>query len=93
MPGDRIRRRVVVRGRVQGVFFRGSTQEEAHRAGVDGWVRNLPDGAVEAVFEGEAAGVEQMLEYCRRGPSWARVTDVEVVEEAPEGERGFRVRH
>jgi acylphosphatase len=59
MAGDRIRRRVVVHGRVQGVFFRGRTQEEARRTGIDGWVRNLPDGAVEAVFEGEAAAVEQ----------------------------------
>ena len=92
MEGNRIRRRVVVHGRVQGVFFRGSTQDEARRAGIDGWVRNLPDGAVEAVFEGEAAGVEQLVEYCRRGPSWARVTRVDVIEEAPEGERGFRVR-
>jgi acylphosphatase len=93
MAGDRIRRRVVVHGRVQGVFFRGSTQEEAHRTGIDGWVRNLPDGAVEAVFEGEAAGVEQLVAYCRRGPPWAEVTRVDVIEEAPEGERGFRVRY
>jgi acylphosphatase len=92
MAGDRIRRRVVVHGRVQGVFFRGSTQDEARRAGIDGWVRNLPDGAVEAVFEGEAGGVEQLVGYCRRGPSWAQVTRVDVIEEAPEGERGFRVR-
>jgi len=93
MTGDRIRRRVVVHGRVQGVFFRGSTQEEARRTGIDGWVRNLPDGAVEAVFEGEAAGVEQLVAYCRRGPPWAEVTRVDVIEEAPEGERGFRVRY
>jgi acylphosphatase len=92
MAGDRIRRRVVVHGRVQGVFFRGSTQDEARRAGIDGWVRNLPDGAVEAVFEGEAGGVEQLVGYCRHGPSWAQVTRVDVIEEAPEGERGFRVR-
>jgi len=93
MAEDRIRRRVVVHGRVQGVFFRGSTQDEARRAGIDGWVRNLPDGAVEAVFEGSPAGVEQLVAYCRRGPSWAQVTSVDVVEEAPEGERGFRVRY
>jgi acylphosphatase len=93
MAEKRIRRRVVVHGRVQGVFFRGSTQDEARSAGVDGWVRNRPDGAVEAVFEGEAAGVEQLVAYCRRGPSWARVTHVDVIEEAPEGERGFRVRY
>ena len=93
MAGDRIRRRVVVHGRVQGVFFRGSTQEEARRAGIDGWVRNLPDGAVEAVFEGEAAAVEQLEAYCRRGPPWAQVMRVEITEEEPEGEQGFRVRH
>ncbi len=92
MAGDRIRRRVVVHGRVQGVFFRGSTQEEARRAGIDGWVRNLPDGAVEAVFEGEAAAVEQLVAHCRGGPPWAEVMRVDVIEEAPEGERGFRVR-
>jgi acylphosphatase len=93
VAGERIRRRVVVHGRVQGVYFRGSTEDEARRVGIDGWVRNRPDGAVEAVFEGEAAGVEQLVEYCRRGPSWARVTRVDVAEEAPEGERGFRVRY
>jgi acylphosphatase len=93
MAEDCIRRRVVVHGRVQGVFFRGSTQEEARRAGIGGWVRNLPDGAVEAVFEGEAAAVEQLVAYCRRGPRWADVTDVDVFEEVPEGERSFRVRY
>ncbi len=93
MARDRIRRRVVVRGRVQGVFFRGSTQDEARRAGIDGWVRNRPDGAVEAVFEGEASGVEQLEAYCRRGPPWAEVMRVDVIEEVPEGERGFRVRY
>jgi acylphosphatase len=93
MAGDRIRRRVVVHGRVQGVFFRGSTQDEARRAGIDGWVRNLADGAVEAVFEGEAAAVEELVAYCHRGPSWAQVTGVDVIEEAPEGERGFRVHY
>ena len=92
MAVDRIRRRVVVHGRVQGVFFRGSTQDEARRAGIDGWVRNRPDGAVEAVFEGEADAVEQLVAYCHHGPSWAEVTRVDVIEEAPEGEREFRVR-
>jgi acylphosphatase len=91
MTVDRIRRRVVVHGRVQGVFFRGSTQDEARRAGIDGWVRNRPDGAVEAVFEGEADAVEQLVSYCHSGPPWARVTHIEVIEEAPQGERDFRV--
>ena len=92
MASDRVRRRVVVHGRVQGVFFRGSTQDEANRAGVDGWVRNLPDSGVEAVFEGAAEAVEQLVDFCRRGPQWAEVTRVEVREEAPEGERGFQIR-
>jgi acylphosphatase len=93
MSEERIRRRAVVRGRVQGVAFRGSTRAEARRAGVDGWVRNRPDGCVEAVFEGEAAAVEQLVTFCRRGPSWAEVEWVDVVEEAPEGEQGFRIRY
>ena len=93
MSEERIRRRAVVHGRVQGVTFRGSTLEAARRAGVDGWVRNRPDGCVEAVFEGKAAAVEQLVAFCRRGPSWAAVEWVDVVEEAPEGEQGFRIRH
>ena len=92
MAVDRIRRRAVIHGRVQGVSFRGSTEDEARRAGIDGWVRNLPDGAVEAVFEGEADAVEQVVAYCHRGPPWAEVMRVDVIEEAPEEERGFRVR-
>jgi acylphosphatase len=93
MTGDRIRRRAVVYGRVQGVAFRGSTADEARRAGVDGWVRNRPDGRVEAVFEGEAAAVEALLAFCRRGPTWAEVTRLEVSEEPPQGERDFRIRY
>ncbi len=91
-PG-RIRRRVIVRGRVQGVFFRSSTEQEAFRAGIDGWVRNLRDGSVEAVFEGEPAGVEALLAWVRRGPRLSEVASVQLHEESPEGERGFRVRH
>jgi len=91
MSDDRIRRRAVVHGRVQGVYFRGSTQDEARRAGVDGWVRNLPDGCVEAAFEGETAAVEALVAFCRRGPSFSEVTRVDVVEEPPEGEQGFRI--
>ncbi|QYZ79469.1 acylphosphatase [Methanofollis formosanus] len=84
---------VFVSGRVQGVFFRDATSEEAARHGVTGWVRNLPDGRVEAVFEGEAEGVEAMLGFCRRGPPAARVTGVEVADEAYAGEFvGFAVR-
>lgn len=87
-----IRRRVVVRGHVQGVFFRDTCRREAAARGVAGWVRNRADRAVEAVFEGEDAAVEALVAWCRRGPDSARVEGVEVVEEPPAGERGFRVR-
>ena len=87
-----VRCRVLVRGRVQGVFFRGSCADEASAAGVAGWVRNLPDGRVEAVFEGEPAAVERLLAWCRRGPPGAVVTGVEIIDEPPEGGTGFRVR-
>lgn len=89
---DRVRRRVVVRGDVQGVFFRDSTRREAERRGVAGWVTNRPDGAVEAVFEGPAADVDALVEFCRSGPGQAEVRDVEVADEEPEGLDGFRVR-
>ncbi|MDH3211273.1 MAG: acylphosphatase [Myxococcales bacterium] len=88
----RTRRRVVVHGRVQGVFFRGSTQDEARRAGADGWVRNRSDGTVEAVFEGPTDAVEGLVRFCRAGPRWAEVERIEVFEETPEGLRGFHVR-
>jgi acylphosphatase len=87
-----IRRRVVVRGKVQGVFFRDSCQREAQAAGVAGWVRNRNDGAVEAVFEGDHEAVEAMCSWCRRGPSSADVSDVEVREEPVKGEEGFQLR-
>jgi acylphosphatase len=82
----------VVSGRVQGVFFRDTTRRRAESAGVAGWVRNREDGAVEAVFEGEPAAVEGLVEYCRRGPSRAEVASVEVIEEEPEGLVGFEIR-
>jgi acylphosphatase len=91
MP-DLTRKRVVIRGRVQGVFFRDSAQRRAEAAGVAGWVTNRADGAVEAVFEGEPPDVEAMVDFCRRGPSRAEVVDVEVSEEEPEGLSGFSVR-
>ncbi len=72
------RAHVHISGRVQGVFFRYETQALAEELGVKGWVRNTPGGRVEAVFEGEREKVEQMLDFCRRGPPGARVTDVEV---------------
>jgi acylphosphatase len=87
-----VRRRVVIHGTVQGVFFRDSTRRRADSAGVKGWVRNRPDGAVEAVFEGEPAAVEALVEWTRRGPRGAEVADVEETEEPPEGLFGFEVR-
>jgi acylphosphatase len=82
----------VARGRVQGVFFRDSVRRRAEPLGVAGWVTNRDDGAVEAVFEGESDAVESMVEYCRSGPGRAEVTDLEVSEEPPEGDSGFRIR-
>ena len=86
------RMRVRARGRVQGVFFRAEARAHAESLGVAGWVANLPDGSVEAVFEGDEDRVESMVGWCRRGPAGARVDDLEVVPEEPAGEDGFRVR-
>ena len=87
-----IRKRVVVDGVVQGVYFRASAHREATAFGVAGWVRNLPDGRVEAVFEGDPVAVDAAVEWCRRGPDHAVVTSTEVADETPEGLRGFAVR-
>jgi acylphosphatase len=82
-----------VTGIVQGVSFRYYTLQQAVRCGVSGWVRNLPDGRVEAVAEGEEAGVERLIAWCREGPRSARVEHVEVLSEKPTGEfQGFRIR-
>lgn len=86
------RRRVVVRGQVQGVFFRDSTRREAASRGVSGWVCNRDDGAVEAVFEGSPDAVRALVEFCQGGPRGASVADVEVSDEKPEGLSGFEVR-
>jgi acylphosphatase len=83
---------VVVHGRVQGVFFRDSLRERAQSRRVAGWVTNRSDGAVEAVFEGDADAVESLVEYCREGPRSASVEDVEVFDEEPEGLSGFEIR-
>jgi acylphosphatase len=83
---------VVVRGFVQGVFFRDSTRRMAEQRGVAGWVANRADGAVEAVFEGEPEAVERLVEFTRDGPRGAQVHSVDVSEEAPEGLSGFSVR-
>ncbi|MFL5884254.1 MAG: acylphosphatase [Thermoleophilaceae bacterium] len=87
-----IRRRIVVKGDVQGVFFRDSTRERAQSRGVAGWVANRADGSVEAVFEGDEDAVESMVRFAQEGPRRADVEDVEVAEEEPEGLEGFEVR-
>jgi len=87
-----IRRRIVARGRVQGVFFRDSTRRQAETLGVAGFARNRDDGAVEIVAEGEDDAVERLVDYVRRGPGRAEVSDVEVTEEEPEGLSGFDTR-
>jgi acylphosphatase len=81
----------MVTGRVQGVYFRGSTAEQARMRHVDGWTRNLDDGRVEAVFEGRAADVDRLVDFCRVGPTGAEVTHVAVEAEDLLGERGFAV--
>ena len=87
-----VRRRIVARGRVQGVFFRDSTRRKADALGVSGWARNREDGAVEIVAEGDADAVDQLVAYIRRGPGRAEVSDVDVGEEEPEGLSGFQTR-
>jgi acylphosphatase len=85
---------VFVSGRVQGVFFRAETADMASRLGLGGWVRNLADGRVEALFEGEKQGVEKALEFCRRGPPGARVQNLELKWEEWKGEfQNFRVAY
>ncbi len=86
------RAHVYVSGQVQGVNFRGATQDKAEELGLSGWVRNLQDGRVEAVFEGDPGTVRQMIEWCESGPSSAGVEDVSVEQESPEGISGFEVR-
>ena len=88
----RVRAHVWISGRVQGVFFRAHTKEVAEKLGLTGWVRNLPDGRVEAVFEGEEEAVKEAIEWCKRGPPLARVEKVEVRYEEPTGEfKDFRI--
>jgi acylphosphatase len=84
----KVRAHVYVSGRVQGVFFRSETQDEAFRQNVTGWVKNLPDGRVEAVFEGEKENVEKMIEFCKRGPRGARVAKADVHWQGFTGEFG-----
>ena len=93
MSGQVRRARVVIDGRVQGVFFRDSCRREAAAAGVSGWVSNRPDGRVEAVFQGAPDAVARMVEWCRRGPPRALVTAIQVTDEDPDpAQSGFRIR-
>jgi acylphosphatase len=86
-----VRRRVTVHGRVQGVFFRDTTRRMAESRGVAGWVRNNPDGSVEAAFEGPEDAVGEMVRFAREGPRGAAVENVEIADEEPEDLTGFRV--
>jgi acylphosphatase len=91
--GDYERAHVYVSGQVQGVFFRDSAQEKAQQLGLNGWVKNLPDGRVEALFEGPSERVREMVRWCEQGPSQAEVEDVETEFEASEGDlTSFEVR-
>jgi acylphosphatase len=92
MTDHLVRRRAVVRGRVQGVFFRDSTRGWARAHGVAGWARNCADGSVEVVLEGPMEAVDRVLRFLQTGPRSAEVADVEVTEEQVEGLEGFRIR-
>jgi acylphosphatase len=87
-----IRKRVVVHGQVQGVFFRDTARRLAEQGAVTGWIRNAPDATVEAVFEGDENAVERLVEFCREGPRGAVVEHVDVSSEEPQGMSGFSVR-
>jgi acylphosphatase len=92
MASDIVRRRLLVHGRVQGVFFRDSTRQRARREGVAGWARNRADGTVEVVLEGGSEAVARVAAFCERGPRGARVDRVEVSSERSEGLHGFEIR-
>ena len=86
-----VRKRVTVHGRVQGVFFRDTTRRMAESRGVAGWIRNNPDGSVEAVFEGDADAVDEMVRFAHEGPRGAVVDRVDIADEDPDELIGFRV--
>jgi len=91
---EKIRAHVLISGRVQGVLFRLNTKKEADELGISGWVRNLADGRVEAVFEGDKGNVEQMVDWARRGPIWAKIDDFSVIWEDYSGEfTAFGIRY
>ena len=89
---DRTRAHVHVSGRVQGVYYRANTRDTARSLGIDGWVRNLADGRVEAMFEGPSEAVEEMVEWCHEGSPAANVADVSVEYGEPTGFDGFEIR-
>jgi acylphosphatase len=90
---SQVRAHLLISGRVQGVWYRGSTQETAISLGLTGWVRNLPGGQVEAIVEGERAVIQQLIDWCRQGPPAARVSAIETRWMDATGEfDGFRVR-
>ena len=94
MSGKKIRAHVFISGKVQGVFFRATTRDKANELGVKGWVRNLRDGRVEAVFEGDEEAVKKLIEWCHVGPPAARVEKVEVIYEDYRGEfDSFSIRY
>jgi len=90
---DRVRARIRIAGKVQGVFFRAETRAEAVALNLDGSVMNVTDGTVEAVFEGEREDVERAVEWCRHGPPGARVDELQLSWEETTGQRGFSIRH
>lgn len=91
--GDRERAHVYISGRVQGVFFRDSTRQKANELDLNGWVKNMSDGRVEALFEGPSDAVQEMLDWCKEGPAQADVEDVDAEHEEPmEDLKGFEVR-
>jgi acylphosphatase len=86
--------RLKIAGRVQGVYFRASALQQAQKLGLTGWVMNCPDGSVEAIAEGERAKLDELIAWCRLGPTGARVTNVDIRWESPaHGFRGFTIRH
>lgn len=89
---SRVRRRVIIEGHVQGIFFRDTMRRRAEQGGVAGWVTNRADGAVEALFEGDSEAVEVLIRFCHQGPRGARVDRVQVITEEPQGDSGFTVR-
>jgi acylphosphatase len=93
MPNMKVRAHIFISGRVQGVFFRMETRDEARKRSVTGWVRNTSGGRVEAIFEGEREDVEKMIEFCKSGPPGARVTKIDVQWKEYTGEfKSFKIR-